>query len=253
MRKHIVRILPPLSVQVAFLLIWHIVAILEVFPPTFLTPPLTVLQAIRDLAMSGDLWIHMGWSLARVGIGLLTGGLIGFVIGAACGLSKRADRWVGPLFNALKQVPVYAWAPMMIIIFGIGEMSKVAFVATACFYPTLLSTQQGIRSVQEKHLEIARIFRLSRSETLRRIVLPSSLPAICVGVRQAFALAWMAVVGAELMGAESGIGYLMTQARMLFQMDVILAGVFLVGTVGILINGILELFEKKLFFWSGTI
>jgi sulfonate transport system permease protein len=138
----------------------------------------------------------------------------------------------------------------MIIAFGIDELSKIAFIATACFYPVLLSTYQGVRGVQKRYLEIAIVFDLSRWETFKRIALPSALPVVMTGIRQALALAWMAVVGAEIMGAESGIGFLMIQSRLLFQIDYVLAGVFLIGFVGITINALIEVVEKRLIPWS---
>lgn len=253
MKKLLICIIPPLIVQIVFLLTWHILAISGLFPPTFLTAPLAVAVAIGDLAHTGELWEHLGWSLARVGEGFAIGGGIGFVLGGLIGVSQVFDKWVSPTLNALKQVPIFAWGPMMIVAFGIDEMSKIAFIAVACFYPVLLATYQGVKAVQSRHLEVAAVFGLDRLATFRRVVFPIALPSILTGIRQSLALAWMAVVGAELMGAESGIGYLMMQARMLFQMDIILAGVFLIGAVGITINTILEQFEKKFVFWGREI
>jgi sulfonate transport system permease protein len=250
MLKFLFTIYPPLVVQILFLLVWHILAISGIFPPTVLIPPLTIVSAVRDLAGTGELWQHLSWSLKRVCEGFALGGGVGFVLGGFLGGSKTFEKWIGPTLDALKQVPVFAWGPLMIIAFGIDELSKIAFIATACFYPVLLSTYQGVRGVQKRYLEIAIVFDLSRWETFKRIALPSALPVVMTGIRQALALAWMAVVGAEIMGAESGIGFLMIQSRLLFQIDYVLAGVFLIGFVGITINALIEVVEKRLIPWS---
>lgn len=250
MKKTLTRILPPLSVQIGFVLIWHLLSISGLFPPTVLVSPLSVVLAFRDLANTGELWQHLGWSLTRVGQGVAIGSGIGFLLGALIGISRTFEKFVAPTLNALKQVPVFAWGPMMIIVFGIDELSKVAFIAVACFYPVLLSTYQGIKSVQVRYLEVARVFELSRLKIFWQIAIPSALPFILTGVRQALALAWMAVVGAELMGAESGVGFLMMQSRMLFQMDLVIAGVVMIGAVGIIINSILEILEKRFIHWG---
>lgn len=253
MKTWLGRILPPLSVQVAVLLGWHFLAVSGWFPPTVLIPPLTVLQTLRDLSDTGELWIHLGWSLRRVGVGFAVGGGIGFAIGGLLGVSKRFESWVGPTLDALKQVPIFAWAPLMILVFGIEESSKVAFIAVACFYPVLLATRQGVAGVQKRYLEVAEVFGLSRAQAFRRVALPSALPPIITGVRQSLGLAWLAVVGAELLGAESGIGYLMTWSRQLFQMDGVLGGVMLVGVVGIAINSALEFLERRFVHWGGEV
>jgi sulfonate transport system permease protein len=253
MNKLLLRFLPPLSVQIGFLLLWHLLAQSGLFPSTFLLPPLAVAAAIRDLAGTGELWEHLAWSLRRVGEGFAIGAGAGFILGGLVGASRTMEKWIGPTLDALKQVPVFAWGPMMIVVFGIDELSKVAFIAIACFYPVLLSTCQGVRGVQHRYIEVAKVFELSRWATFRHIAFPSALPFVLTGVRQALALAWMAVVGAELMGAESGIGYLMIQSRLLFQMDYVLSGVLLVGVVGIVINSLLEFLEKRFVPWGGEV
>lgn len=243
-------ILAPLSVQLLVLLAWYLLCRYEVFPPTLLIPPALVWQTIVDLWNSGDLQTHMGWSLRRVALGYGIGVSAGIAVGAALGSSRRLETWFGPTLDILKQVPVFAWAPMMIVLLGIEEASKLAFIAVACFYPVLLNTSQGVKSVQKKLLEVGEVFGLSRRESFLRIVVPSALPPVLTGMRQSIALAWMAVVSAELMGADSGIGFFMTYSRQLFQMDGVIAGFLLVGVVGIATNALFGGLQKWLVPWT---
>ena len=244
------RILPPFSVQIAVLAAWYFLAKYEVFPPTLLIPPDRVWETIVDLWNSGDLTTHLGWSLRRVGLGYAIGSSAGIAVGALIGSSRKAQVWLGPTLDIFKQVPVFAWAPMMILFFGIEEASKLAFIAVACFYPVLLNTTQGVKSVQKKLLEVGEVFGLSRREIFLRIVVPSALPPVLTGLRQAVALAWMAVVSAKLLGAESGIGFFMTYSRQLFQMDGVIAGVLLVGAVGIATNAAFGGLQRWLVPWT---
>ncbi len=249
-KDHLGKILPPFSIQLAVLAGWYYLAKYEVFPPTLLIPPQRVWETIVDLWTSGDLTTHLGWSLRRVGLGYAIGSGAGIAVGALLGSSRKAQIWLGPTLDMFKQVPVFAWAPMMILFFGIEEASKIAFIAVACFYPVLLNTSQGVQGVPTKFLEVGESFALTRGQIFQRIVLPSALPAVLTGLRQSIALAWMAVVSAELLGAESGIGFFMTYARQLFQMDGVIAGVLLVGAVGILTNSLFAGLEKWLVPWT---
>lgn len=242
-------ILAPLSVQLLVLLAWFLLCRYEVFPPTLLVPPALVWRTIVDLWNSGDLQTHMGWSLRRVALGYGIGVSAGVAVGAALGSSRRLETWFGPTLDLFKQVPVFAWAPMMIVLLGIEEASKVAFIAVACFYPVLLNTSQGVKGVQAKLLEVGEVFGLSPRHSFLRIVVPSALPAVLAGMRQSIALAWMAVVSAELMGADSGIGFFMTYSRQLFQMDGVIAGFLLVGAVGIATNALFGGLQNWLLPW----
>lgn len=246
-------ILPPTSVIALIAAAWHLLTRWEVFPPTLLIPPQDVARTISDLWTSGDLTTHLGWSLRRVALGYLIGSGAGILLGAAIGSSRKLEEWIGPSLDLFKQVPVFAWAPMLILFLGIEEGSKLAFVAIACFYPVLLNTVQGVRGVQGKHLEVGETFGLTRFESFRRIVVPSALPPVLAGLRQAIALAWMAVVSAELLGAESGIGFFMTYSRQLFQMDGVIAGFLLVGAVGIATNALVGALERWFLPWAKEI
>lgn len=250
MKKWLLILLPPLALQIAVLALWQFLVVKEIFPPTILVSPSQVLLLIRDIFQTGELQEHLGWSLRRVAQGFAYGSIAGLALGIAIGSSPRLQRWVGPSLDAFKQVPIFAWAPALILVLGIEEASKVAFIAVACFYPILQNTRQGVRSVQSRHLEVAQVYGLGRWSTLWRVTLPSSLPPILTGIRQSLSLAWMAVVGAEILGAEAGIGFFMVFSRQLFQMDGVLAGILLVGAVGIVINFGLALTERLLLPWA---
>lgn len=250
MKRLLRTILPPFAVQLAVLLAWYLSGKYELVPTTLLVPPERVWETAKDMWSTGELQTHVGWSLRRVFLGYLIGSGAGIVLGAAVGISRRAQVWLGPTLDIFKQVPVFAWAPMMMLFFGIEEASKLAFVAVACFYPVLLNTSLGVQSVQSRHREVGEAFGLSRTRIFLRIVVPSAVPSVLVGLRQSIALAWMALVSAELLGAESGIGYFMTYSRLLFQMDGVIVGVLAVGAIGILTNALLDGLERWLVPWT---
>lgn len=249
MKNKVLIIIPALIVQVAFVLAWHFLSTSGLVPSTVLVPPLTVLETLWYMAQSGELWDHLSWSLRRVAEGFAIGGGIGFILGLLIGKSKEFEKWVGPTINLIQLVPIFAWGPLLLVVLGIAEESKIAFIALACFFPILLATRQGVRSTQGKFMEVAQVYELSPINTILKVSIPAAIPYVMIGVRQSLALAWMAVVGAELMGAESGIGYLMVLSRQLFQLDGVLAGILLIGAIGIAINALIEAIEEKFIPW----
>ncbi len=214
-----------------------------------LIPPLTLLKTLVELAQSGDLTLNILASLKRVLIGFLLGGTSGFVIGIFMALSPLLNRIFGPLIKALQQVPEFAWMPLIIMFLGIDEFAKFFFVAIGAFYPMVFNTYQGVSGVPEKYHELARVFEFKRFRYLTKVIIPCALPSIITGIRLSLGLSWMFVVGAELFGSDSGVGYLMTWGRSVFQIDLVMAGLVLVGVIGFVMNVILEIGEKQFLLW----
>jgi sulfonate transport system permease protein len=213
-------------------------------------PPTRVLQtALRELT-SGELLGHLLSSLARDLGGALLGSVAGIAIGSLLGLSRIWERLLGSSFHAAKQVAIFAWIPLMSVWLGTGEAAKVVFIALAAFYPVALNTFEGIRSVAPEHVEVARVFRFSRTEVLRRVVFPGAAPSILAGIQLALVYSWLATIGAEyLLAAGPGIGNLMIDGREQFQMDKVLVGIILVGGVGFSISSLASLLERRTLSW----
>ena len=230
-------------VPAALLLAWWAAANVHLVPQEILPAPVTVVQAFSTLIASGDLQSNLLISLGRVAYGFGAGALAGLAFGAGMAFSDGFARFVRPTFLIISQIPVLAWLPFLMLLLGIGEALKIVLVAKSVFVPVALSTFAGIRGVPVRWLELARVLQFGRWKTLRRVVLPAALPQLFTGLRYGLTHAWMALVVVELLASYEGIGYLMIYSRQLFQIDVMVAIMLVIGAVGLLFDRVLALGE----------
>lgn len=228
------------------LLSGELICKLEIFPPQIVIAPHVVFITFRDMIASGELADHLKFSVFRVFYGFVLGTSTGFVLGSLMALSPTVERMVNPSLNALRQVPIFAWIPILILWLGIGEGFKVVFISLGAFYAMVVNTFYGIHGVSGSYLEVARVFGFGRCKQLWRVLIPGALPSLFTGVKLALGISWMLVVGAELVAAGEGIGYLMTWGRQLFQLDMVFVAIIVVGVIGYLMYQTLAFLEIKL-------
>jgi sulfonate transport system permease protein len=215
-----------------------------------LPAPGQVWATLMETAASGDLWADTLISLERVAGGFALGAAAGIVFGGAIGLSKTLRALFDPLFLFLAQVPPLAWIPLVILAVGIDEAMKVTVIAWASFVPVVLGVAQGIRDVPDGFRELARALTFDPWSLVSRVVLPAAVPAIFTGLREGLANAWQTLVAAELFASSEGLGYLISLGRQLFQLDLVLAMVLVLGVVGLAVNGALALAERRILRWQ---
>jgi sulfonate transport system permease protein len=211
-----------------------------------LPSPTLVFDTLWSLASTGELWMHVNASLTRVAVGFGGGVVLGLLLGGLLGLSRTAEAYILPSFNAVVQVPVLGWLPFLMIVVGIGEPLKYLLIGHAALVPVTLSTLQGFRKTPSAYLDVARVFRYSPLQTIFNVVLPSAVPVIGTGIRLAFTKAWLTLVVVELVASSEGLGYLIVYGRQLFQLDLVLASVLIVSAIGYAADRLLTLLENKL-------
>ena len=239
-----------LVLPLSLVLFWWLVSHLALVDPKVLVSPAQVIEAGTKLIASGGLWGHLVASLGRDLIGLGLGFFSGVVVGAGLGSSRLIDRLLGPSLNAVKQVAIFAWIPLISVWFGFGEPAKIVFIALAAFYPAMLNTCQGVRGVLLEHLEVARVLRFSRWRLFRRVILPSAAPALFDGLHLALIYSWLATIGAEyFLMAGPGIGHLMIEGREQFRMDLVILGVLVTGAVGFASSRLVSQVESRVLRW----
>jgi sulfonate transport system permease protein len=216
----------------ALIALWQAACLSGLFPPQVLVPPSDVARALVALAATGELERHIGESMFRLALGFSIGALAGLAFGTTIALSRFAEAIFGPLFLAIWQVPVIAFVPMLVMFLGIDEPFKVAVVALATFFPVALATFDGVRSVPKAWFDVARVYRTRLPDLVWRILVPATVPAVLTGLRVALTRAWVVLIAAELLAADSGIGQMMEMGRQLFRIDVVLAGVVVSGLIG---------------------
>ena len=211
---------------------WHLLVATGIFATHQLPAPLRVVETLYGLGASGELWGHVAITAQRVFLGVLLGASVGIAFGTLTGLSGLAAALLDPLFQSLKNIPSLAWVPLFLLWFGIGEGAKVLLIAVGAFFPVYLNLSAGIGNVSEDLLEVAEVYDLGRFESLRRVVFPAAVPSLLVGVRGGVGLAWMFVVAAELIAASEGIGFLLSDGRVLARPDIIVGSILLFAFFG---------------------
>ncbi|WP_420886520.1 ABC transporter permease [Bordetella pseudohinzii] len=225
--------------------LWHLGAAQGWISPQVLPPPSYVWDTLRDLAASGDLWLNLRASMMRVIIGFACGSLLGLVLGAAMGLWRPLQAYLLPSFNALVQIPVLAWLPFVLLLVGIGEPLKYILIAKAALVPVTLNTLQGFRLASPALREVARVYGYTRRQEVLEVILPLATPTIFTGLRLGFTKAWLSLVVVELVASSEGLGYLIVYGRQLFQLDLVMAAVIVVGAVGYAIDRLLDWSETR--------
>ncbi|CAN7614562.1 ABC transporter permease [Phenylobacterium sp. LjRoot219] len=236
----------PFTGVLGLLALWWAVTAAQVFPPQVLASPARVVEAARDGLQSGELLRNVGLSLSRLAVGYVVGAGLGLAFGTAMALSKSFESYTAGLFHAIRQVPTVAFIPMLVLVFGVEETFKIVVVAKAAFYPTALATYTGVQGVPRRYYDVAEIYRFSALDKLWRVVGPATLPPVLTGLRLSLSRAWVALVAAELLVADSGIGQMMEMGRQTFQLEVVLLGVVLIGAIGFALDRAFRQLELSL-------
>lgn len=214
-----------------------------------LPSPAFVWESFGIVWESGELQGHIVHSTRRAALSLLLGGGVGLLLGFAMGLSRQVRAYLYPSFNALSQLPVLGWIPLLIIFVGIEEGLKLWAISIAVVVPVALSALNGIANIPAALLEVARVYRFSAWQTLTRVVLPATTPALFTGLRQGVMQAWLTTIFVELLSSSEGLGFFMSYSRSLSQIDMVIVSMFAIGVLGIAIELALRLIESRLQGW----
>ncbi len=234
------------------IVLWQTISGLGYVSDTVLPSPLLIIQSFISLLVSGELFEHLRISIFRAFIGFLLGAGIGLSLGLIVGFSKRSEGYVDPTMQMLRTIPNLAVTPLFILWFGFDELSKILLIAFASFFPIYVNTFNGIRSVDAKLFDVARVLEFSKQKQLTRLIFPASLSSILLGIRLSLGAAWLSLVVAELMGSSSGVGYLIMDARQFSQTEKVFVGIIIFGIVGKLTDSFVKLLEKRLLKWRNS-
>jgi sulfonate transport system permease protein len=235
------------------LVLWETVARTGLVPAYNFPPPSAVLNTLIDLARSGVMFSHLSISALRVLFGFLIGAGAGTMLGALTGFSTRWRDVFDSTVQSLRSIPIIAWVPLFILWLGIDEAPKICLIAIGAFFPVYLNLHTALRDVDRKLIEVGQANRMTGWRLVRRVMLPSALPAYFVGLRTGLSLSWMFVAAAELLGAGSGIGYMLLEAQSLGRPAVVIASMILFGICGKTTDLILVIVSTRLLHWQDTV
>ncbi|MBD1554891.1 ABC transporter permease [Pseudomonas typographi] len=234
---------------ILFLALWEALPRLGWVNAGYLSPPSAVLQSIGELAASGALWQHLAASLWRSLAGLGIAIVLGVGLGLLMGWFARVESVLDPVLQLFRQTSALALFPVFILFLGIGESSKIAIIFWASFWPILLSTISGVKQVDTLLVHSALSMGANRRFLFRKVVLPAASPSIFTGVRLAGAYSITALVAAEMIGAHSGLGFLTLNSQEVFQIPSMYAGILLLAVLGLAMNAVLALIERRFTRW----
>jgi ABC-type nitrate/sulfonate/bicarbonate transport system permease component len=242
-----------LASPLLLLLLWEGAARLGWIDTRFFPPPSSVLGRLVLLTQTGELGHHLWASLQRLFWGFILGGVPALLLGLAMGLYRPVRLAVDPLVATTYPIPKSAILPLVLLIFGLGEMSKVVMVALGVFYPILINTVTGVLNLERIYLDVGRNFRASGWQVFRTIALPGALPHIMSGVKLGIGMGLILIAIAEMIGAREGIGYMIWNAWQILAVDTMYVGLLVIALLGFIFSLFLDFVERLLIPWRRTL
>jgi sulfonate transport system permease protein len=228
---------------------WQLLSIAGIIPEDKIASPAQIGATGWRLAKDGTLGDATLVSVQRVLAGFAVGAAIGLVLAVVAGLSRIGEDAVDPPMQMLRTLPHFGLIPLFIVWLGIGEAPKIALIAMGVAFPLYLNTFAGIRSIDRKTSEAALTLGLTRRQRLRHVVIPGALPQALVGLRQSLGVAWLSLIVAETISADSGLGYMINHAREFLQTDVIVVGLAVYSILGLATDSLVRLIERRALAW----
>jgi NitT/TauT family transport system permease protein len=245
-RERLMSIGSPLGL----LLAWEIAARFGWIDIRFFPAPSTIVGVMIRMAQSGELLEHVLISMQRISLGFLLGGVPAVLLGVLMGISRPVRALVDPLIIATYPIPKSSLLPFILLIFGLGEMSKVVMVAIGVFFPVAINATAGVLQISPIYLDVGKSFKASRWDTFRTIALPGALPFIMTGIKLGAGLALILIAIAEMVGAKSGIGYMIWSAWETFAVAKMYVGLFVIALIGFAISFALNEVERWIIRWK---
>src|SRR5690349_17882742 len=234
---------------IALILLWQLLCMAGLIGERTLAAPTEVVSTGIELVQDGTLGAETLVSLQRVALGALIGSVVGLSFAIVAGLSRIGEDAIDPPMQMLRTLPHFGLIPLFIVWLGIGEAPKIALIAMGVAFPLYLNTFAGIRSIDRKMTEAAVTMGLTRRQRLRHVVVPGALPQALVGLRQSLGIAWLSLIVAETVSADSGLGYLINDAREFLKTDVIVVGLAVYSLLGLLTDTVVRFIERKALAW----
>ena len=254
-RRQVPDIVYSVGAIVLLLVTWYLVSHSSFVKPGYIPTPEELGKTFVDLLRNGyqgkPLYEHIGISLFRTLSGYLLGAVVGVPIGLLSGYSRRAGAMISPIMAFIRPIPPIAFIPMAVLYFGLGEVGKIVLIFFVSFNYVQTNAQAGAANFPIAYRRAAETLGLTRMQTFTNIVMPGALLQIFTGLKVALALSWAVVVAAELVGAQSGLGFMISDAALLFRIPVVFIGVALIGVIGLLLNFGLNFIETKIVHWKG--
>ncbi|MDX2406766.1 ABC transporter permease [Streptomyces microflavus] len=220
------------STPLALLLIWEILVRAGAVDARFFPAPSSIFDRMVESAFTGELWSHTWASLRRLFFGFWLGLVPGLLLGVVMGLSRGVRAALSPLISGTYPIPKSALLPLILLVFGLGEMSKVVMVAIGVFYPVVLNTTAGVQQIQPIYYDVSKNFGATRLQVFRTVAIPGAMPNIMTGIELGAGLGLILIAIAEMVGAQSGLGFMIWNAWQLYSVETMYVGLLVIAVIG---------------------
>ena len=244
MKEKSKKLLISCSITAGILILWEILSLTGIFSAYVFPSPVKVWHAFLVMAKNGEIFIHLFRSIVRVIIGFLISFVLAFLLAIPAALYPKADPFYRHVFEFLRHIPPMSLIPLLILWFGIGEVPKITVIVLTAFFPIFMNTEAGFLGCDPKLLEVGETLHMSAKDIFFHIRIPAALPDILVGMQIGLGYSWRAIVGAEMIAAASGLGYLILDAQALSRTDKMLVGIIMIGIFGLLTDKLFGLAVK---------
>lgn len=232
------------------LIIWQAVVMLGLVSPSLVPEPLAVVEKFSAIIANGRWWLHTSTTLVEVLAGLGLGVGIALVLGYSIAKSRLLEDMLSPIIVSMQSTPVVAYAPLLIIWFGSGPTSKIVICALTVFFPMLMNTVVGIRSVPDDLYDLMRVTRATRWQTLTKLEIPAAMPILLAGLKTSATLSVIGAVVGEFINANAGIGFMISVARNQFDTPLVYVGVITLALIARTLYGFISILERRLLMWQ---
>ena len=240
----------PVIVLLSLLLLWQVVTMLKIYPSFIIPPPIEVAEKFYTVLLDGRLWLHTQATLSAVLSGLAAGVSFGLVLGYLIAKHRLLEDTLAPVIVSLQSTPIVAYAPLLVIWFGSGPTSKIVTSALIVFFPTLMNTVVGIRNVPRPLHDLMRALRASRWQTFIKLEVPAAMPVLIGGLKISATLAVIGAVVGEFIGANAGLGFLITLARSQYDTALVIVAVLTLAIIARILYWLVTLLERYVLAWQ---
>lgn len=249
-----VLLLKNVIVSIAILiLIWQFLFTVSSYDKALFPSPKMAVDALLEMLESGRLLENIRTSMYRFAVGYISSVLAAMLLGLILGRIPKLFQYINPAVQLLRPISPTAWMPFIVLLFGIGDVPAIVIIFLAAFFPVLLSTVSAVGNIDPIYLKVSKNFGIKQPELTWKVVFPAVFPQIANGIHLALGTAWIFLVAGEMVGAQSGLGYQIIDARNNIRADILLATILVIGIIGILLDGLLKFIEKQIFkVWGGV-
>lgn len=241
-------------VSIAILiLIWQILFSVSSYNKTLFPSPKMAFDALLEMIENGKLFENIKTSMYRFVVGYSISVVSAVILGLILGRIPKVFQYVNPALQLLRPISPTAWMPFIVLLFGIGDVPAIVIIFIAAFFPVLLSTVSAVGNIDPIYLKVSKNFGIKQPALTWKVIFPAAFPQIANGIHLALGTAWIFLVAGEMVGAQSGLGYQIIDARNNIRADILLATILVIGVIGILLDSILKFIEKTIMkSWGGA-